>query len=189
MIFFGNYLYIYIFIVVLVFTFLIFKNYKPKQLEELQDYKSLLNSQKDNSVHLANVQKAILENTGEFRTTLGDYQVVQGECSKPSINNPFMNINQITDNNSKIDFLNYHLNDFLAVPIVLQLVLISFQLLYKNVNIYLGKDKILYTVIYISFFFELLLPYFSERFVGDWLDVIMYCLGGLAFFLFQKNSK
>jgi hypothetical protein len=98
-------------------------------------------------------------------------------------------INQITDKNSKIDFLNYYLNDFLAVPIVLQLVLISFQLLYKNVNIYLGKDKILYTVIYISFFFELLLPYFSERFVGDWLDVIMYCLGGLAFFLFQKNSK
>jgi hypothetical protein len=98
-------------------------------------------------------------------------------------------INQITDKNSKIDFLNYYLNDFLAVPIVLQLVLISFQLLYKNENIYLGKDKILYTVIYISFFFELLLPYFSERFVGDWLDVIMYCLGGLAFFLFQKNSK
>jgi hypothetical protein len=108
MIFFGNYLYIYIFIVVLVFTFLIYKNYKPKQLEELQDYKSLLNSQQDNSTHLANIQKAILENTGEFRTTLGDYEVVQGECSKPSINNPFMNINQITDNKQKPPACKYY---------------------------------------------------------------------------------
>ena len=98
-------------------------------------------------------------------------------------------INQLLDKTYKSDFLNYYLNDFLAVPIVLQLVLVSFQLLYKNVNIYLGKNKILYTVIYISFFFELLLPYFSERYTGDWLDVIIYCLGGLAFFLLQKNSK
>ncbi len=108
MIFFGNYLYIYIFIVVLVFTFLIYKNYKPSKAEHLQDYKSLLNSQQDNSAHLANVQNAILENTGEFRTTLGDYQVVQGECSKPSINNPFMNINQITDNKQKPEACKYY---------------------------------------------------------------------------------
>ena len=98
MIFFGNYLYIYIFIVVLVFTFLIFKNYKPKQIEEFQDYKSLLNSQKDNSAHLANVQKAILENSGEIQTTLGDYQVVQGECSNPSI----------TDNKQKSPACKYY---------------------------------------------------------------------------------
>ena len=52
-----------------------------------------------------------------------------------------------------------------------------------------GKDKILYTVIYISVFFELFLPYFSERFVGDWRDVIMYCMGGFTFFLLQKTSN
>jgi len=98
-------------------------------------------------------------------------------------------INQLLNKTSKIDFLNYYLNDFLAVPIVLQLTLISFQLLYNNVNIYLGKDKILYTVIYISIFFELFLPYFFERFVGDWIDVMMYCLGGFAFYLLQKTTK
>lgn len=98
-------------------------------------------------------------------------------------------INQLLDKKYKYDFLNYYLNDFLAVPILLQLVLISFQLLYKNAHIYLGKDKILYTVIYISVFFELFLPYFSERFVGDWRDVMMYCIGGFTFFLLQKTSN
>lgn len=98
-------------------------------------------------------------------------------------------INQLLDKTYKSDFLNYYLNDCLAVPIVLQLVLISFQLIYNNVNIYLGKDKILYTVIYISIFFELFLPYFSEKFAGDWRDVMMYCLGGFTFYLLQKTSN
>ena len=87
MIFFGNYLYIYIFIVVLVFTFLIYKNYKPSKVEHF--------GQNDNRSHLA------LENTGEFRTTLG-------ECSNPSINNQFMNINQITDNKQKPEACKYY---------------------------------------------------------------------------------
>jgi len=101
----------------------------------------------------------------------------------------FYGINQLILKTTNNAFIDYYLNDFLAVPIVLQLVLISFQLLYNNVNIYLGKDKILYTVIYISIFFELFLPYFFERFVGDWKDVLMYCMGGFAFFLLQKTTR
>jgi len=83
-------------------------------------------------------------------------------------------------------FLNFYLNDMLAVPIVLNLVLISFKMLYSSTNIYLGIDKIIFTVIYISILFEITLPYFFKRFVGDWLDVLMYIIGGFIYFIFQK---
>ena len=83
-------------------------------------------------------------------------------------------------------FLNFYLNDMLAVPIVLNLVLISFKMLYSSTNIYLGIDKIIFTVVYISILFELILPHFFTRYSSDWIDVVMYIIGGFIYFIFQK---
>jgi len=101
MIFFGNYLYIYIFIVILVFTYLIYKNYTPKKMEELQDYKSLLNSEYNDTTHLDKIEQSVLENNSEIETSLNDYVLTSKKKTNPTINNPFMNINQITDNRKK----------------------------------------------------------------------------------------
>jgi len=83
-------------------------------------------------------------------------------------------------------FLNFYLNDMLAVPIVLNLVLISFKMLYSSTNIYLGIDKIIFTVVYISILFELILPHFFTKYSSDWIDVVMYIIGGFIYFIFQK---
>jgi hypothetical protein len=101
MIFFGNYLYIYIFIVILVFTYLIYKNYTPKKIEDFQDYKSLINSEYNDITHLDKIEQLVLENNSEIETSLNDYGLTSKKKTNPTINNPFMNINQITDNRKK----------------------------------------------------------------------------------------
>jgi hypothetical protein len=82
-VFYGNYLYIYIPIVVLAFTFLIFKNYNPEKKENLMDYKSLLNS----------IDNLVLK---------------KKDCSKTTINNPFMNANLITDKRDRDPACQYY---------------------------------------------------------------------------------
>jgi len=93
MIFFGNYLYIYIPIVVLAFTFLIHKNYKPPEKKNLQDYKSYFNN--DDKL------KGVEGDPSQLETTLENFKLSSDECTKPSIGNPFMNINLITDKRDK----------------------------------------------------------------------------------------
>ena len=96
MVFYGNYLYIYIPIVVLAFTFLIFNNYKEPKKEQLQGFKSLLNTSSDNQPVDENLQDAT-----QLETSLDEYRFNKDECTKPTINNPMMNINLITDKRNK----------------------------------------------------------------------------------------
>ena len=104
-------MYIYIPIVILAFTYLIYSHYKPQKKEDLQDYKSLLNSyDRERSVDIASSQDQI-------ETSLGEYVVTQGECTKPSLNNPFMNINTITDKRDKPAACPYYDNPNVAAEV------------------------------------------------------------------------
>lgn len=46
----------------------------------------------------------------------------------------------------------------------------------------LSPLKMAVGVIYFAVLFELVLPLFNERYIGDWLDVIMYVVGGVLYF-------
>ena len=99
-IFYGNYLYLYVPIVVMAFTYLVYKNYRPKRKEDLEDYKSLLNAEDPRmDADIDQINEAEL--TGQIDTSIGDFQIDFSKCTKPSINNPFMNINEITDKRDK----------------------------------------------------------------------------------------
>jgi len=112
MVFYGNYLYIYIPIVVLAFTYFIFNNYKPKKKEKLQDYKSLLNSTEGSY----NVEPTV-EDASQLETSLDDYKLTDDICTKPTINNPFMNINTITDKRNKPAACPYYDNEDTAAQV------------------------------------------------------------------------
>jgi len=96
MVFYGNYLYIYIPIVVLAFTYLIYSNYKEPKKENLQSYKSLLNSTEEK-----NTISNETEDATQLESSLDEYKLTTPECTKPTINNPLMNINLITDKRDK----------------------------------------------------------------------------------------
>ena len=85
---------------------------------------------------------------------------------------------------SNQSFLNHYLADLICMPIVFYLVGAIFRML--KINFSLSIPKIIFGVLYFSFLFEFLLPQFSSRYTGDWYDVLMYCLGGGAYFFINK---
>lgn len=83
-----------------------------------------------------------------------------------------------------IFFLNGHLGDFLAVPVLANLGL-WFQRIFivKRSTYILKATHVIFIVIYLSVAFEWLLPkYHPEIFTADWTDILLYIIGGVFFF-------
>lgn len=81
-------------------------------------------------------------------------------------------------------YLNGHLGDFLAVPVIANLGL-WFQRVFmiKRSTYILKAGHVIFIVIYLSVVFEWLLPiYHQEIFTRDWTDILLYLTGGLFFF-------
>lgn len=83
-------------------------------------------------------------------------------------------------------FIQYYLNDLLAVPIVATLGLGFMKLGLQQEDFVLKKWHLIYIVALFGLVFELLLPIYMKRYTGDILDVCMYTIGGL-FFLKKMN--
>ena len=111
-VFYGNFLYLYIPIVVLAFTFLIFKNYNPEKKENLMDYKTLLNSI-DNEQSIRDIDP----NSAQLSTSLDDLVLKKADCSKSTVNNPFMNANLITDKRDRDPACPYYDNPEVAAKV------------------------------------------------------------------------
>ena len=85
------------------------------------------------------------------------------------------------------NFSNHYLADLICMPIIFYIVEGLFRVL--KINASLSLPKIIFGVAYFSFLFEFLLPQLSEKYTADWLDVIMYGLGGFLYFLSIKILK
>ena len=86
-------------------------------------------------------------------------------------------------------YLNGHLGDFMAVPVLANLGL-WFQRIFiaKRSTYVLKAGHVIFIVLYLSIAFEWLLPkYHPEIFTGDWIDVLLYIVGGV-FFLKLMNK-
>jgi hypothetical protein len=76
-----------------------------------------------------------------------------------------------------------YLNDVLCLPITLTLALFLQQQMFPgSARERLNPAQILFTFLYISFFFEGVLPALADRYTRDWLDVVAYAAGGLIFY-------
>lgn len=92
-------------------------------------------------------------------------------------------------NHHPILFLQGYFTDLLAVPVIANLGLWFQRIFTYKRSIYILKPgHVIFIVIYLCLVFEWLLPkYFPHRFTGDWIDVLLYFLGGL-FFLKLMNK-
>jgi len=78
---------------------------------------------------------------------------------------------------------NGYLDDLLAIPVIANLGL-WFQRVFMIRNNYyvLSSVHVTFIVVYVSVLFELVLPYYSKAYTGDWIDVTLYLAGGIFFY-------
>jgi hypothetical protein len=84
-----------------------------------------------------------------------------------------------------------YLNDVLCLPVTLTLALFLQQQIFPaSARERLNPAQVLFAFLYVSFFFEGLLPALADRYTRDWLDVVAYAAGGLIFYYgFNPKSR
>lgn len=89
-----------------------------------------------------------------------------------------------------IPFVDPYLDSLLAMPIILTLLLFERRYLFKWKDYYrLNKLEIGMATLLIIFISEVVFPYFSEEFTADWLDVILFILGAVLYYLTINPGK
>lgn len=87
-----------------------------------------------------------------------------------------------------IPWLNSYFTDFFAVPVITNTGLwLQRVFIIKNNYYVLSPLQVVFMVVYISLLFEGVLPLISKTYTADWMDVLLYCIGGL-FFYFVMNK-
>lgn len=82
-----------------------------------------------------------------------------------------------------LPFVHAYLDDILAMPVVLGITLQVFQWIHpQRAKFRFTPVQVLVGWLYFSFLFEFLLPKWSDIYVSDPLDVLMYGLGSLLFY-------
>jgi hypothetical protein len=82
-----------------------------------------------------------------------------------------------------VPYLNDYLTDFFAVPVITNIGLwLQRMFIIKNNYYVLSPGQVIFMVIYISVLFEGFLPLISKIYTADWMDVLLYCIGGLFFY-------
>lgn len=82
--------------------------------------------------------------------------------------------------------LNHYYNDFTVIPIVLSVSLWVARKMKHNPQIQLSLIKILALVAFYIVYFEIYLPKINPRYTADFIDAILYLVGGLMFFGWHK---
>ncbi|WP_048331536.1 hypothetical protein [Bizionia psychrotolerans] len=85
------------------------------------------------------------------------------------------------------DWIYFYVNDFLCMPIVLILSLALIRHLKKTENVYVPLLVVLALTSYFAFYFEWFMPQITTRYTADIIDVVLYFLGAMLFFKFQKR--
>jgi hypothetical protein len=80
-----------------------------------------------------------------------------------------------------IPLLFSYLDDLLAMPIVLTLILAAERAYFGDNSFVLPWAWVVIAVLAFSVFFELVLPPFFPKHTADWLDVVAYTFGALLF--------
>jgi hypothetical protein len=82
-----------------------------------------------------------------------------------------------------LPYVNGFITDVFAVPVIASISLwLQRVFIIKNNYYVLSPMQVIFIVIYLSLLFEWLLPMTSEIYTGDWIDVLLYLVGGLFFY-------
>jgi hypothetical protein len=88
-----------------------------------------------------------------------------------------------------LPIINGYIDDAIAIPVIANLGL-WFQrvVIIKNNYYVLSKWYVVFIVAYVSLIFEGLLPLFSKTYTADWIDVLLYIIGGMFFYRVMNRS-
>jgi len=86
------------------------------------------------------------------------------------------------------NFLLYNLTDFLCLPILLTITHIFIKILFPKQLFKISLIQIGLLALFYSVLFEYILPKYSVKHTADYIDVLMYFLGGGYYWLY-KNIK
>ncbi|MDF2431932.1 MAG: hypothetical protein JWP44_1563 [Mucilaginibacter sp.] len=82
-----------------------------------------------------------------------------------------------------LPYVNGYINDAFAVPVIANLGLWFQRVVIIKSNYYvLAPRHVIFIVLYLAIFFEGLLPWLSKNYTADWIDVLLYVIGGLFFY-------
>jgi hypothetical protein len=82
-----------------------------------------------------------------------------------------------------LPYINGYINDGFAIPVIANLGLwFKRVFIIKNNYYVLGPWQVAFIVVYVSLVFEVLLPLLSKIYTADWIDVLLYVIGGLFFY-------
>lgn len=81
----------------------------------------------------------------------------------------------------------FYVNDFLCMPIVLSLCLATIRIIKRTESLYVPLLIVLILTTYFTLYFEWLMPKLNTRYTFDKFDIVLYYLGALLFFRFQKR--
>lgn len=83
--------------------------------------------------------------------------------------------------------LNNYANDLLCLPLVLGIITFIIRSLKKDEFFKLPLFFILTMALYYSLYFEYYLPQNNPRYTSDWIDVILYFIGAVAFYSYERK--
>ena len=85
-------------------------------------------------------------------------------------------------------FVSSYIADLCCMPVVLSICLFVLRQIQKEYGT-LPRWFISLMVIYWGWYFEYYLPQTSHLYTADLIDVLMYALGALIFYLWQNNNR
>jgi hypothetical protein len=85
--------------------------------------------------------------------------------------------------------INNYVNDLLYLPLVLGLIEFVIRKFKKDSLFKLPIAFVVFLASFYSFYFEYYLPGINPRYTADWIDVVLYFLGGFAYFFSEEMGN
>ena len=85
--------------------------------------------------------------------------------------------------------VNYYGNDLLYIHLVLGAIEFLIRRLKSDSTFKVSLGFIIFLAISYSIYFEYYLPKVNARYTADWVDVILYCVGGIGYFFIGNKRK
>lgn len=86
-------------------------------------------------------------------------------------------------------WVNNYVNDFICLPLVLSIGQFVVRRIKRYPYLIVPLHVILMTALYFSIYFEWFLPEYNPRYTGDIVDVVLYFMGAMYFFISEKYWK
>ena len=88
----------------------------------------------------------------------------------------------------RLPFIDNYLDPALMMPVVLHLIRWERRLVLNNRTLHLPALQCTCYFLLIAFTAEVIFPLLSNKFTGDWRDVISYAVGTVVYIVAQKIS-